>query len=172
MKVFIAGACFGLILGVLLARSVEKPQNVSISNKKEDSSVNPEPLTVNQEVPSIDEPQYELLGVQKITTTLEIPSTSESDKVLTRPSVRTLSFTAHEIGHIESNIDEIRRDIALIREGSGWTVRFYSQPNFFSQMGFKNEDFIRYDQIEKMKNKLQDPDLISRLESVIRTLER
>lgn len=105
-------------------------------------------------------------------TTLEVTPTSETSLAPQKPEVRTLSFSIQEIETMKMNIDEIQRDVSLIRENSGWTVRFYSQPNFFSQMGFKNEDRIRYDQIEKMKNKLQDPDLVSRFEALIYKLER
>ncbi len=71
---------------------------------------------------------------------------------------------------MEENLSDLQKEVSLFRDNTGWIVCFHSQNNLLSRIGIKDNDLIRFGQIEKLK---QDPNktaLISRLEAVIETL--
>lgn len=86
-------------------------------------------------------------------------------------SFGSLSLTEIEMNFLEDNIDELRNSITLSSEDQGWKVHFIHTPNPFQKVGFRDNDFIRY---EPLKHALNDPDttkITSRILDILHSLE-
>ena len=110
-----------------------------------------------------------------------LDSVSESNSQITSsqepgdedlPKSIDLSLSAFQVENMEHELGVLQKDVSLFRYKKGWLVRFHAQENLLSEIGVRDNDFIRFSQFEQMKKDFSQKELVSRLENVLSQLER
>lgn len=161
---------FGILIGVAIAflfLSTKNPGPIK------PAQVNQDPVESHPAAP-----QPEILPVDKKAEAPAIPTSSTLAQAKSNPSEPTpaqllnLDISEAQIAEIEENLSDLQKEVSFFRDNSGWIVRFHTESNLLSQIGMKDNDLIRFGQIEKLKEDPSKTALISRLEAVIETLRR
>ena len=111
------------------------------------------------------------LSVVGQTKSNDVP-VAETEEETDIKAVLNFDVSQEQVEAMEHAIPELQKDVSLFRDSKGWVVRFHSQPNLLSDIGLKDNDLIRFSQIQKLKRDPEQAELISRLESVLNSLQR
>lgn len=180
MKRFISGVIVGVCVGVFFTTKNSQTkmavpdevvsQNETVTEFRRDSS-KVEPNANVKEIGSVKTRKSEVV------LSVLPPSTPESEVVTNlneTSDVRTLDLDISEeqITEMEQHFSDLQKDVSLFRDSNGWVVRFHNKNNLLSSVGIKDNDFIRFGQIQKLKEDHSKGELISRLEAVMVNLQR
>lgn len=134
-------------------------ETVSVSPAKPEAKVNEPVQESNREVSALS----------------PSPSGNSQDTELSekvQAQLLNLNVTEEQIAEMEENLSDLQKEVSFYKDNAGWIVRFHSQDNLLSHLGIKDNDLIRFGQIERLKQDPTKTELISRLEAVIETLQR
>lgn len=104
----------------------------------------------------------------------ELKPSMPSESIVSQngPDIINIDFDENQIEEIEQRMTELQGEIAFFKDNKGWFVHMSTDSNPFTEIGIKNNDFIRFEQVENMKMNSRNSNLALRLEDIIRKLER
>lgn len=101
---------------------------------------------------------------------VKVPESQPTE--VSQAQLLNIDISEEQVVTMEQNLNELQKDVSLFRDEKGWVVRFHSRDNLLSQMGFHDNDLIRFGHFEKLKEDPSRSELITRLESVMMNLQR
>jgi len=174
---------FGIVIGIFIGYEIARYQNISSNlsnnqNRTENKNHIPNILehTKVKNEHSIQD-DVNLVESKPIINEMLLKKnhfiekdTREQDLELHQ--VLNFDFSEDQILELEINLNELQNQVSFFRDNQGWTVQYYDEPNLLSDIGIKNNDFIPFDDIQKLKEDPYKGKLISRLESIMESLQR
>ncbi|WP_413612162.1 hypothetical protein [Bdellovibrio sp. HCB-110] len=183
MKKFTAGIIVGILIGFGLSslnKNSENDQNIVSSQAENFEMKNSKAQIKTQEINQNPfENKMELLDEKKADISIEIskekaikdtPETNKNE--ISQTHLLNLDISEEQIVEMEQHLGDLQKDVSLFRDNKGWIVRFHTQNNLLSKTGLKDNDLIRFGQIERLKEDPNNTELISRLEAIIMSLQR
>lgn len=172
MKKFSAGLIVGVCLGFGLA-SVFKPD-------PKDPVI---PEIAQEDLIQTELPKLELKTdakgtknrrdlVLEVSSSQETPESPRQEDPTEVANVLNIDISEKQISRMEQELPELQKDVYLFRDNKGWIVRYNRQENLLSLTGINDNDFIRFEQIERIKKDPSKKELISRLENIMVQLQR
>lgn len=180
MKKFIAGVIVGVCVGIFFATKnletiMTHPVKVVSQNetdtefKQESSKVEPLANVKDNESAKTRKAAVVLRALPHSYRESEvIVSAKETSEIQTL----NLDISEEQITEMEQHFSDLQKDVSLFRDNNGWVVRFHNENNLLSSVGIKDNDFIRFGQIQQLKEDQSKAELISRLEAVMVNLQR
>lgn len=178
MKKFIAGIIVGILIGVGLYSMISSSQVSNVAAKTA-AAVQPESVDVKIEdstPPVSGEKKMEMLGLKTGDVVLQLSpgavfENTEHNEV-SASKVLNIDLSEEQVTEMEMHLPELQKDVSLFRDNEGWIVRFHTQGNILSNVGIKDNDLIRFGQIQELKKDPEKVELISRLEAIFHNLQR
>lgn len=171
MKNIFLGIILGLFIGFLLFYEREKNERSTQSNRQL-ISIGPQVDKENSRVKKESKIEKKNLK-NRIHFDNELKPINPNESTTNQNNSYSINidFTENQIFEIEQRISELQGDIAFYRDNKGWSVHMNTDSNLFTEIGIKNNDFIRFEQVENMKMNFNS-NLAYRLEDIIKKLER
>lgn len=119
-------------------------------------------------VPSIPEPI-----VQKA---VEMPEDLRANKPVfvkrSEPEHTSVWLSEESISDIEANFSVVRSQVRTQKNDRGWKILFSYPENYFSRLGFKDGDVIKFSSIESLDSIPNSAGLSARTQALLTSLEQ
>lgn len=173
MKKFSAGLIVGVCLGFGLASVLKPdPKDPVIPEIAQEDLMNTELPKMELKPDSKSKKTHRRDLVLEVASSQETPESPKQEDPTEVANVLNIDISEKQIARMEEELPELQKDVSLFRDDKGWIVRYNRQENLLSLTGINDNDFIRFEQIERIKKDPSKRELISRLENIMLQLQR